>query len=155
MAGPEISPRYRQIPASRLVETLGASLALIKREDDLTDPDLGAAIGKGEDAARAYRTGFQTMDAVTFLRGCERWNGRFANETLSLIGMKLVPLEPGDDTGRSAATKLTSLLLQMSVALEDGKIDDAELVAMRGALDEAGRAIDAMRERLGPKGAAA
>ena len=152
MSRKEISQRYRQIAASRLVEAVGDSLTLIKREDELSDPDLGASIGKGEDAARAYRTGYQTMDMVTFLRGCERWNGRFANEALAMIGMKLVPLEPSEVTGREAATKLTGLLLEMSMALEDGQIDDRELVAMRGQLDEAGRAIDAMRERLGPKG---
>ncbi len=64
------------------------------------------------------------------------------------VGLKLVPLEGGEAVGQTTASCITKLLLQLSVALEDGRVDDHELAAMRGALDEAGRAIDTMRERL-------
>jgi hypothetical protein len=70
------------------------------------------------------------------------------------VGLKLVPLDRGEAIGQGTASCITKLLLELSVALEDGTVDDRELASMRGALDEAGRAIDAMRERLGPKAAA-
>jgi len=155
MSGKAIHRPYRSISDTSLVEAMGRALSLIKEEDGLTDADLGRELGKaGEDSGRAYRTGFATMNAVSFIRGCQSWNGRFADEVFSLIGMKLTPLDCGEPLGRSSATALTRLLLQVSVALEDGNITDAELVAMRRELDEAGRAIDSMRERLGPRDAA-
>lgn len=72
------------------------------------------------------------------------------NSLFAAVGLKLVEIDGGEIT-RSSASCITKLLLELSVALEDGRVDDRELAGMRGAIDEAGRAIDAMRERLGPK----
>lgn len=147
---------FRSVSDSSLVGAMAEALSSIKEQDSLTDFDIGRELGKaGEDSGRSYRTGFATMNAVSFIRGCERWNGRFADEALALIGMKLVPLDAAEAIGQCSATALTKLLLQLSVALEDGSVSDTELVAMRRELDEAGRAIDAMRERLGPRGVSA
>jgi hypothetical protein len=70
------------------------------------------------------------------------------NEIAAAKGVKLVHLDAGEGNDRSAASALTRLLLEMSLALEDGKIDDSELSAMRTALESAGQHIDRMRERL-------
>ncbi len=70
------------------------------------------------------------------------------SDLFGAVGLKLVPLDGGEEVGQSSATALTSLLLQMSIALQDGKIDARELAAMRAAIDEAGRAVDAMRAKL-------
>lgn len=69
-------------------------------------------------------------------------------------GFKLVAMEAGEANERSAASALTKLLFEMSVALEDNRIDDHELAAMRAALEGAGRHIDQMRERLSVRSAA-
>lgn len=153
MTGRTIVRSFRAIAASKLVDKAGEALTQIKAEDELTDGDIGAALGKHSDQAAKYRTGLAEMSMVTFLRACERWNGRFADSVLAQIGMKLAPLEGDEPVGQMTASCITKLLLQLSVALEDGKVDDHELAAMRGALDEAGRAIDAMRAKLGPRAA--
>lgn len=144
---------FRAIAASKLVERAAEALSQIKAEDELTDADMGAALGKHSDQAAKYRTGLAEMSMVTFLRACERWNGRFADGVLAHIHMKLAPLEDAEPVTQHTASCITKLLLELSVALEDGQVDDRELAGMRAALDEAGRAIDAMRAKLGVRAA--
>ncbi len=69
------------------------------------------------------------------------------SDLFGAIGLKLVALDPGE-VNRSTASSITKLLLELSVALEDGKVDGRELAAMRSAIDEASAAIDSMRARL-------
>lgn len=148
MSDSGIPPGHRSVSASKLIDTLAESLALIKDQDDLSDKDLGKVMHKGLDAGKAYRTGFAEMGVVAFLRACERWNGRFANKALAMIGMKLVPLEARPQSDRSFSVILSRLKLAVDEALEnDGEIDDHELDGMTTLLDEAGRAIDARRAR--------
>lgn len=148
MTNGQIYPRYRTVSATMLIETLGNSLQRIKDEDGATDADIGRVLGKSKDSAERHRKGIGDMGAVSFLLACAAWDGRFANDALAKVGMKLVALDAGEANDRSAASALTRLLLEMSLALEDGKIDDSELSAMRTALESAGQHIDRMRERL-------
>jgi hypothetical protein len=138
---------------SDALDTLGEDISKIRHDDGLTWEDVGRELGKGKDRAQDYSKGISEMPLSAFLLGCRAWNGRFSDRVLAMIGMKLSPLEGDEEVGQTTASCITKLLLQLSVALEDGTVDDRELAAMRGALDEAGRAIDAMRARLGPKAA--
>jgi hypothetical protein len=148
MSDTAIPPLHRTVSASKLTETVASSLSKIKEQDGLTDKELGHFLGKGTDAGKAYRTGFAEMGMVSFLRGCERWNGRFANAALAMIGMKLVPIAARPQSDRSFGVILSRLKLAVDEALEnDDQIDDDELAAMRALLDEAGQAIDARRAR--------
>lgn len=148
MADTGIPPAYRSVSASKLIDALAECLTEIKREDDLTDADLGRILHKGQDAGKAYRTGFAEMGVVAFLRGCERWNGRFAKDALALIGMKLTPLQPRPQSDRKFGVILSRLKLAVDEALEnDNEIDDQELDAMSALLDEVGAAIDARRTK--------
>lgn len=150
MSEGQIHTRYRTVSASLMIDTLGASLQRIKEEDrGVTDADLGVVLGKSPDRAEAYRKGLGDMGVVSFLRGCATWDGRFANDALALVGMKLVPLESSVATDRDALPALTGILHEVALALaDDGKIDDRELMAMRPALEAAGRETDRLRERL-------
>ncbi|WCT73952.1 hypothetical protein PQ455_01585 [Sphingomonas naphthae] len=145
-----IHRHYRAASGSDLISALAESLERIKREDNLTDGELGRFLGKsGADQGKAYRTGFAEMPVTSFFRGVEKFDGRFANDALALVGMKLVPLESSAATDRDALPAITGLLHEVAVALaDDGKIDDRELMAMRPELESAGRAIDMLRERL-------
>ncbi len=145
MADTAIPPLHRSISASKLIDTLAEGLTSIKAEDGLTDAELGKYLHKGQDAGKAYRTGYAEMPVTAFLRGCERWNGRFANDTLALIGMKLVPLHTGEVTPQSLQTRLAKLMMEMSHALEDGKLSELELAGMKRSLVEAGEAVDCYR----------
>lgn len=138
----------RVASASKLIDTLAESLSVIKEQDDLTDADLGAVMHKHKDQGAKYRTGLAEMPVVAFLRGCERWNGRFANDVLALVGMKLVPLHREPVSDQTLQTRLAKLMLEVSVALEDGEIDEMELARMKRTLIEAGEAIDAKRGRV-------
>ena len=148
MSDKAIPPLHRTVSGSKLVETIGDSLSVIKAEDGLTDAELGKFLHKGVDAGKAYRTGYAEMPVTSFLRGCERWNGRFANDALSLIGMKLVPLSTEAVSDQTLSTRLCKLMLDVSLALEDGVITDLEVARMKRTLIEAGEAIDSMRGRL-------
>lgn len=149
MSRPQIHGRFATVPASLLLETLGDSLAKIRREDAATDEDLGAVLGKSGDTAERYRSGSTEMGVVAFLRGCRAWDGRFANAALALVGMKLVEIESGEGSDRAGFTALATLLAELAEALEnDNIVDDHELAAMSAAVENAGKHIDRLRERL-------
>jgi hypothetical protein len=132
-----------------MLETLGDSLDRIKREDGLTDVDLGRVLGKSDDQAGKYRSGTADMGVVSLLLGIREWDGRFINDALGLFGMKVVSVVSSATSDRDTLTALTGILNEVAIALaDDGKIDDRELVAMRPELEAAGRAIDTLRERL-------
>lgn len=80
----------RTISGSFLLEKLGDSLREIKNEDRLTDADLGRVLGKHADSVSTYRGGDGDMGVVSFLFGCEKWDGRFANPVLRHLGVKMV-----------------------------------------------------------------
>lgn len=145
MSNSGIAPLYRSVSGSKLIDTLAESLSTIKEEDGLTDKEIGQFLGKGTDAGKAYRTGYAEMGLTAFLRGCERWNGRFANDVLALVGMKLSPLQTETVSGQSLQTRLARLMVEVSLALEDGVIDDLEIARMKRTLIEAGEAIDSYR----------
>ena len=143
-----VIPRsWRSVSASKLIEAAADSLTEIKDADGLTDKEIGQFLGRGQDAGKAYRTGYAEMGMVAFLRGCERWNGRFANDVLGKVGMKLVPLSHETMTDQSLQTRLAKLMVDVSIALEDGIIDDLEIARMKRTLIDAGEAIDAYRGR--------
>lgn len=149
MTGPQLYSRYHTVPASLLLKTLGDSLDAIKREDEATDTDLGAALGKHAATAERYRKGNGKMDVVSFLRGCRQWDGRFANAALGLIGMKLCPIEaePADD--QASVTIMLRLTVQLSAELErDNDISDADLERHRSLIERVGRLVDSYRHRL-------
>lgn len=148
MSDKAIPPLHRSISGSKLIDALAESLTEIKAQDELTDAELGKFLHKGVDAGKAYRTGYAEMPVTAFLRGCERWNGRFANDALGLIGMKLVPLSTEAVSDQTLSTRLCKLMLDVSLALEDGVITDLEVARMKRTLIEAGEAIDSMRGRL-------
>ncbi|PZU59808.1 MAG: hypothetical protein DI547_04855 [Sphingobium sp.] len=149
MSKPPIHGRHRTVSASTILDAAGAALARIKQEDGLTDADLGAALGKSEDQAAKYRTGLACMDMVTFIRGIERWGGRFGNPVGSLVGIKLVDLDAGASTDRQKVSALSRLVARLNEALENDEIvDDDELGAVERAVEEAGQAIDHYRQRV-------
>lgn len=148
MSDTQIRRNFRSVSSSDMLDSLGDALKRIKAEDGLTDCDLAAELGMSKDQTRRYCAGIADMPATVFLRACKRWDGRFAGDVLALVGGKYVPLEPGETNDRTIATRLTKLLLELSVALEDGKLSDKELKDMRRAVEDAGQAVDTLRERL-------
>jgi hypothetical protein len=132
-----------------LLDAIGSSLQNIATEDRATDADLGATLGKSKDSAERYRKGIGDMGVISFLRGCEKWDGRFANPVLAEIGMKLVPLDASIGSDREGVTTVLRAALALQEAVEDDDIvDDEELHQNRGAIEAAGKVFDRYRERL-------
>ncbi len=147
MRSPLIHGSNRPVSASSAVEVIGQTLQQIKQEDGLTWADLGELIGKSEDQVAKYATGIATMDAPTFLRCCERWNGRFANPVYALFDLHL---------GESAATKkgdipasllgMTRLSAFLQEAMLDQKLSDEDVIAMHPFVEIVGGLIDYLRK---------
>lgn len=148
MLNPLIHGKRAFVPASKAVEVIGSALEIIKKEDGLTWADMGEAIGKSEDQVAKYATGIANMDAPTFLRCCERWNGRFANPVFALFDLHI---------GESAAAKncdipanligMTRLSASLQEAMLDQKINDDEIIAMQPYVEIVGAMIDYLRKR--------
>ncbi|MDH7640544.1 hypothetical protein [Sphingomonas oryzagri] len=144
-----IHGNFRTPSASILLETIGVSLGRLKDRDRLTYADVGRVLGKGEDTAAKYRDATAEMGVVSFILGCREWNGAFANDVMSLVGMRVVPIDSSDATDRDALPAITGLLHEVALAFaDDGKIDDEEIVEMRNEIEAAGHVIDMMRMRL-------
>ncbi|WP_156340223.1 hypothetical protein [Sphingomonas sp. Leaf17] len=148
MTAPHIHARYRTVPATMLLGSMGRSLERIKAEDELIDADLGRVIGKSADRIAAYRGG-RDMSALGFVLACKEWDGRFANDTLALVGMSLRPLDGAAaiTAERDCLPAVASAVASLAAALADGRIDDLELAGMTAELDAAAVALDALRER--------
>jgi hypothetical protein len=147
MADPQIHGRRSSFSASNVLNALGRGLTQIRDGDGLTWKDVGRALGKSEDRAAQYAGGSGDMGVISFLLGCREWNGRFANEALAMIGMKLVPLDRGEVSDRRFSTILAEMMAAWNKALEDGEVTEEELVAMQALLDATGRAVDARKTK--------
>lgn len=150
---PQIHGRRSSFSASKAIERVGEDLEAIKKDDGLTWGDIGRVLGKSEDQASKYANGLAEMSVTSFLLGCREWNGRFANGVLSLIGMKLTETNAETTSDSEKLCRILRLAHLISAAMTDletpGAIDDVELREIGSeALDEASRAIDALRARL-------
>jgi transcriptional regulator with XRE-family HTH domain len=152
MTDPQFHGRWRSFSVSKALDTLGDTLSTIRREDNLTWKEVGRIIGKSEDRASNYASGLGEMPVSAFLLACREWNGRFANATLSMIGMSLVPDQDDATTDTAKLAHVLKLTHLMSAAIADdatpGVIDDRELDGISDVdLDEAEAAITALRAR--------
>ncbi|MFS0736956.1 hypothetical protein ABC347_07890 [Sphingomonas sp. 1P06PA] len=146
---PQFHGKRVLIPASLILEAAGESLSAIRKEDSLTFSDLGRALGKSEDRARAYTLAEADMGLVSFISALNTWNGRFANKVLALANCKAVRIQTSEEASKGISTKLAEVSLKVAIALEnDGLIDDDELADMAPEIERLGDAIDALRARL-------
>ncbi len=131
--------------ASSVRDTIAETLASIKEEDGLTYADMGRIMGKSGDRAEAYCNGdFSDMSGFSLLAAWREWNGRFIGPIRTLVEGS----RPGahcDHAGQSAILKAA---LALSVALEDGQVDQEEVRVNRSTREEARDAIDAQLAKL-------
>lgn len=131
--------------ASSVLDVIGESLSVIRREDGLTFGDIAAILGKSEDQASKYCSGAQAMDIVTFARGWREWNGRLSGGLYRLCHDS----RPAQNTDRAKGSAVLKAALALSVALEDDDaIDCGEVRANRGTLENARDAIDELLGKL-------
>lgn len=148
-SNPPIHGKPPFVPASKLVNATAEALTNIKTQDHLTWADIGEALGKSDDQAAKYDSGFATMDFTTWLRACSLWGNRFS-AAASMLGLSIMQ---ADQTLRRADIQrgmltLTLVLADLQSAMLDGEMDDAELAAMERQIDQAHQFLEAMRLRL-------
>ncbi|HEX7853815.1 MAG TPA: hypothetical protein VF503_08985 [Sphingobium sp.] len=153
MSGPQIHGRRASFSASKAVDELGADLEKIKKADGLTWADVGRVLGKSDDQAAKYASGLAEMSITSFLLACREWNGRIGNGVLGMIGHKLVPVDAEDVSDSDKLCRILRLASLLADAMTDhispGTVDTDELKSIGAlALDDAARAIDALRIRL-------
>ncbi|MFT3966846.1 MAG: hypothetical protein QM690_13295 [Sphingobium sp.] len=153
MSSPQIHGRRASFSASKAVDQLGEDLEAIKKADGLTWADVGRVLGKSDDQAAKYASGLAEMSVTSFLLGCREWNGRLGNGVLALIGQKLSPVDAEDVSDSDKLCRILRLAHLLSQAMSDddtpGAVDDDEIKSIGiAALDDAARAIDALRHRL-------
>jgi len=131
--------------ASSVRDTIAETLAAIKEEDGLTYADMARVMGRSTDRAEAYCNGdFSDMPSFALLAAWREWNGRFVGPIRDLVEGS----RPGahcDHAGQSAILKAA---LALSVALEDGLVDQEEVRANRSTLESARDAIEAQLAKL-------
>lgn len=130
--------------AANALAALGKALGEIKAQDGLTWADLGAVLGVSDDQAAKYADGTAAMNAVTFGRGKQCWNGRFTGYFDRLC----VDSRPGKLDDRQGHTTILEAALALSVALQDGDISPEEVRANRHTLENARDAIEAQLGKI-------
>lgn len=141
------TPQRSIFSASAVLEAIADELTVIKREDNLTDADIGRVLGKSEDQAAKYRTGTAEMGVVAYAAAKREWNGRFTGALDRLC----VNSRPGGALAhdRKAQSAVLEAALVLSQALEDDDAISAEEVRdNRAALERARAAIDAQLAKL-------
>lgn len=134
--------------ASNALAALGKALGEIKAQDGLTWADMGAVLGVSDDQAAKYVDGTAAMNAVTFGRGKQYWNGRFTGYFDRLCADS----RPGKIDDRRGHTTILEAALALSVALQDGSITPEEVRANRSTLENARDAIEQQLAKLRPVG---
>ncbi|UXC93110.1 hypothetical protein EGM87_22705 [Sphingobium sp. RSMS] len=130
--------------ASKVLETVGNDLALIKSQDRLTYADLAAILGKSEDQAAKYCEGTAEMGVVAFARAWREWNGRFAGGLAALCHDS----RPNKHCDRVRQSRVLEAALALSVALEDdGEVRPSEVRDNLPALEAARDALDELIRR--------
>ncbi len=148
MRNPLIHGVRKPVSASSAVDVIGATLQRIKQEDGLTWADLGELIGKSEDQVAKYATGIATMDAPTFLRCCERWNGRFANPVYALFDLHVAESAAGNiDDIPANLIGMTHLSAHLQQAMLDRQLHDQEVIDMHHYIEVVGSLVDYLRKR--------
>lgn len=148
MSDPHISGMRRFASASSLIEATGEAIRKIKKDDNLTWAEVGEVFGVEEDQATRYGNGNSEMGFVKWLRGCRAWNGRFS-VAAPLAGLSFMPQDAAlrrADVQRGMLS-LTLVIADLQKAMLDGDLDDDELEAMDGLIDQADQFLDALKQR--------
>lgn len=150
MTSRKSTAKHRFVTEDAIKSALGRALSAIKSQDGMTWVDMGIALGKSDDQASSYASGFADMPVTAYYRAKALFNGRFTREADALIGYAHSD-ETSDHEKQSSILKAA---LHLSIALEDGVIDNTEIAANRKTLECARDAIDALLAKPLMKGVA-
>lgn len=131
--------------ASKVLDTVGEALTIIRREDGLTFADMAAVLGRSEDQAAKYCAGAAEMGVIAYARAKREWNGRFTGGLDRLCHDS----RPCSDADRTRQSKVLKAALALSIALEDdGEISPAEVRQNRATIENARDALDELLRKV-------
>lgn len=133
--------------ASAVMDAIADALTTIKREDGLTDADIGRVLGKSEDQAAKYRTSQAEMGIVAFSAAQREWGARFTAPLDQLCQGSRPQVE--DD--QATLVSLLDLGVRMATAMNDGHIDAHEVRANLAQLSRVRDQLDALISKAGEK----
>jgi hypothetical protein len=95
----------------------------------------------------------KARDKDTTLRVDYSWNALLANPNAldalaGHFGLRLTPLSAERTSDLSIPCIVTRFQLELSLALEDGRIDHTELARMKPAIDALSNLLDDLKERM-------
>ena len=110
-------------------------------------------IGCDEKTVRRARDGESTLSTHSVVN-LALYDEEAVNPLFQAIGKRLVDINGSDTPDLSLPCIFTRFMLELSLALEDGKLDARELSKMRSQIEDVGKAVDCLRERLKVRAAA-
>lgn len=120
----------------------------IQAREKETDSDTAERLGVSASTISNARNERNEVTALTLLQIGRRYEIADLAPLADMIGAKLAPVEAVRTADLSLPCIVTRFQLELSVALEDGRLDEAELTRMRPAVDALGRVVDDLRERM-------
>lgn len=125
----------------------------IQAREEQSDGEMGDVLGVSASTVANARNERNDLSALTLIQVGRRYRMDDLQPLAALVGAKLVPLDAAAKPDLSLPCIVNRFSLELSIALEDGKLDGSELVKMRPQLDALGNVIDNLRERLSVRAA--
>lgn len=113
-----------------------------------SDGDTADRLGCSASTIRNARNEENDLHCITVTQIGRAYGLAELQPLAELIGAKLVPLAAERAPDLSLPCIVTRFQLELSLALEDGKLDAAELNRMRPAIEALGAMVDDLRERM-------
>lgn len=137
-------------PVSRLTDADARHLlakGLIKVCHDAGPSRVALEIGCDEKTIRRARDEESTLGLASVVN-LAVYDPEATRALWEAVGKRLVDTDGSETPDLTLPCIVTRFLLQLSLALEDGHLDNRELARMRPQIEDLGRAIDGLRERL-------
>lgn len=120
-----------------------------------TDHDTAERLGCSAATVGNARNMQGDLCARSLLRIAKEYGPASLDPVTALVGAKLVPLDGERTADLSLPCIVARFQLELSLALEDGRLDAEELRKMRPQIEALGEAVDGLRERLSVRGVSA
>jgi hypothetical protein len=141
------------ITQSHTKRVTAAAIANAKARNGWSNSDAADALGTCEGTVRNRLDADCPKNQMTvheLLRSLPHDIG-IANDVLAPAGHKVVPLDGTKAPDMSLPCIVARFQLELSLALEDGRLDPEELRRMRPQIEALGEAVDGLRERMKPR----
>lgn len=143
MTAPLIHRPRRAIPASKLLDAVGADLAQIHAEDGLTWADVGRVMGKSESQAAKYADATAEMPLTAYLFAKQEWGTRLTGRVTALMSRHRAAFDDAE-----VLPELLGCAKGLAEALGDGRICPRDLHVNRRDIEQAISALQGLLTKV-------